>query len=183
MATLQATTINGDLQASNGKVYDSGSSFTPWYKLNHCDCHSLIDGRSDCLGTGYPYLHVRTPIPADNTTSGIGWMPAMLELVGYHTYSGEKFHNHKWVLNTRGDNNGFSATELSHQATSAGFSSSYNVYRSASTYGGLKRVVMVMPKVACCCTGFLWVRWSISSQYRNHHAWATQMFNSTNTGY
>ena len=28
MATLQATTINGDLSASNGKVFDSGSSFT-----------------------------------------------------------------------------------------------------------------------------------------------------------
>jgi hypothetical protein len=40
-----------------------------------------------------------------------------------------------------------------------------------------------VPKVACCCTGFLWIRWSISSQYRNDNAWATQHFNSTTVGY
>jgi hypothetical protein len=188
MANLQATTVNGNFTANSGKVFDSGSAFTPWYKLSHCDCSSDPTGNSDCLGTGHPYLHVRTPIPADNTHSGIGWIPMMFEVVGYHTYSGERFHNHKWVVNIRGDNNGFSATQLSNQnnVNDAGNSigwTGYNLYRSASSYGSKKRVVLVVPKVNCCCTGFLWVRWSVTQQYRNDHAWATQHFNSTTVGY
>lgn len=188
MANLQATTVNGNFTTDSGKVFDSGSSFTPWYKLNHCDCSSDPNGASDCLGTGHPYLHVRTPIPADNTHSGIGWLPMLFEVVGYHTYSGERFHNHKWVVNVRGDNNGFSATQLSNQnnvdnsGNSIGWTG-YNLYRSASTYNSKKRIVLVVPKVSCCCTGFLWVRWSVSAQYRNDHAWATQHFNSTTVGY
>jgi hypothetical protein len=79
-------------------------------------------------------------------------------------------------------NNGFTATQLSNQATALGWTG-YNLYRSASSYGSKKRVVLVVPKVACCCTGFLWIRWSISSQYRNDNAWATQHFNSTTVGY
>jgi hypothetical protein len=181
MAQLQGTTITGDFTInSGGKLVDSGSSWAPWYKMSHCDCHSGLDGKSDCLGTGYPWLHIRTPIPGDNTYSGIEWTPYMLEVVGYHTYSGERFHDHKWVINTT-DQNAFNANLISEAGATA--ISDYNVYRSASTYGGKKRVVVVVPKISCCCTGYLWIRYSTVTQYRADYPYATSMFNSTTVGY
>lgn len=176
MAVLQSTTINTGLTTTSF-AHDTGADISEWYKLNNCDCHSGLDGRSDCLGNGYPWLHIRTPWPAD-AAAGLGWNPYMIEVVGYHTYSGEKFHDWKGIVNTTGDGND---TFYSPTIRSNTGNSSAHFYRSVNTYGGFRRLVVVVEKISCCCTGFLWIRARQNSGFRANFPWATTMW-STQTG-
>lgn len=178
MATFNTdTTINGDFSSSTA-ILDGQSDMTEWYNLNHCVCPAP-DGTSDCLGTGRAYLHVRTPIPADNTAGGIGWGPYILEVLGYHTYSGERFHDFKAVVNTSGDNNSFYGSQI--RVNTGNAASEPYVYRSTNTYGGFRRMCFAVGKVSCCCTGNLWVRIWTNSGYRENFAWATTTGDNNST--
>lgn len=172
MATFNVdTTINGNFTSSTA-ILDGQSDMTEWTQLNHCVCPSS-DGTSDCLGNGRAYLHVRTPIPADNGASGIGWGPYILEVVGYHSYSGERWHDFKAIVNTSGyTDNSFYGSQIKVNTGNA--SSNPYVYRSSSTYGGYRRMCFAVGKISCCCTGNLWVRIWTNSGYRADYAWATE---------
>ena len=176
----QNTTINGNMLGSTA-ILDQQSDKTEWYQMNHCICPGdPAPAPSDCRGTGLAYLHVRTPIPAD-ASAGMGWNPYMLEVVGYHTYSGEKFHDFKAVVNTTGDgNNTFYGSYIRVNRGNAG--SSPYVYRSANTYGGVRRMCFAVGKVSCCCTGNLWIKIWTNAGYRADYAWGSWHSNS-NTAY
>lgn len=183
MATITSgSTINGLLRLNSGAVLRQGQSdTTEWFQLNHCDNHSLIDGRQDTQGNGYPWLHVRTPMPA-NASASIGWIPYMLEVTGYHGYpydSSHVTHHFKTVVNTTGDGNDTFYTDpamrVLHQNAASAAIGTPRVYRSTSTYGSYQRMCFAVPKISCCCTGKLWVRWWLKSAWRADYAWATQM--------
>jgi hypothetical protein len=179
MATLQTTTINGDLTGSTA-ILDQQSDMSEWYRLNHCICPAdPAPAPSDCRGTGLAFLHVRTPIPAENNR-GLGWNPYMIEVVGYHTYSGERFHDFAAIVNNNGYNNDFYGSQIKINRGNA--ASSPFVYRSASTYGGSRRLCFAVGKVSCCCTGYLWVRWNLLAGFRTDHPWGT-FHASSNTAY
>lgn len=171
MATLQQTTINTGLKTTSF-MRDTGSDISEWYKLSNCDCHSGVDGRSDCVGNGHPWLHVRTPWPADNTSIS-SWNPYIIEVVGFHSYSGEKFHDWKGVVNTDNNNNFYGANVRSNTGND-----SAHFYRSSNTYGGYRRLVVVVEKISCCCAGSLWIRARQNSGFRADYAWATKMWSS-----
>lgn len=177
MATFRSTELN-NLVAS-GAVLDSQSANSEWIKLSHCVCPAA-DGTSDCIGNGRAFLHVRTPIPADATIGNIGWNPYILEVVGYHTYSGERFHDFKAVVNTTGDgNNSWYGSQV--RVNSGNGNSQPFVYRSNSTYGGYRRLCFAVGKVSCCCTGYLWVKFWVQAGYRNHFPWATTTGDTNST--
>lgn len=174
MATLQTTTINTGLTVTDF-MRDTASDISEWHKLSQCDCHSGVDGRSDCLGNGYGWLHIRTPWPADNSAIS-SWNPYMIEVMGYHTYSGEKFHDWKGVVNTDASNNFYAANVRSNTGNDSAY-----FYRSSNTYGGYRRLVIVVEKVGYCGTGYVWIRCRKNSGFRADYAWATTMW-STQTG-
>lgn len=176
MANLVSSTFSGNLTGASF-VLDGQSDMSEWYKLSHCICDGSAN--SDCLGTGYAYLHVRTPIPT-KIADGMGWNPYILEVTGYHTYSGEYFHNFKAVVNTNGYNDDFYGSNVVINRGNA--ASSPYVYESASTYGGKKRLCFAVGKVSCCCTGYLWVRWWTNAGKRTDYSWGTFHANS-NTAY
>ncbi len=168
MANLQATTVNGNVSAT--ALLDSQADISEWQQIGHCVC----DGSSisDCLGTGHPWLHVRTPWPV-NSSAGMGWNPYMLEVVGYHSYSGECFHDWVAVVNTNGyTEDGFYGSNIRiNRSTTA---SDPYVYASANAYGGYKRMCFSMRKISCCCTGNFWVRVRQNGlAYRTQYPWAT----------
>jgi hypothetical protein len=168
MANLQATTVSGAISATS--IIDTQTDSSGWYKLGHCVC----DGSSisDCLGTGHPWLHVRTPWPI-NSSAGMGWNPYMLRVVGYHTYSGECFHDWTAIINTNGSTeDGFYGSNIRIDRSLT--DSSPYVYASTNTYGGYKRMCFSMRKLTCCCTGFFWVNVMQNGvSYRDQHPWAT----------
>jgi hypothetical protein len=177
MANLQATTVSGDVRGQSF-LLDGQADMSEWYQLNHCVCPSS-DGTSDCIGNGRAFLHVRTPIPAD-APAGLGWNPYILEVVGYHTYSGEYFHDFKAVVNTTGDgNDSFYGSNIKTNKGNSG--SNPYVYRSSSTYGGYRRLCFAVGKISCCCTGNLWVRWWTNSGYRSNYPWATETADTNST--
>lgn len=174
MANLVTTTVNGNVSATT--ILDTQSDTSEWYKLGHCVCDG--SAYSDCLGTGYNYLHVRTPWPI-NSSAGMGWNPYILEVVGYHTYSGERFHDWVAVVNTNGyTETGFygSYVRINRSLTT----SDPYVYASSNNYGGYQRMCFSMLKVSCCCTGFFWVRvrQNGAGGYRTQYPWATFHNNS-----
>ena len=176
MAILQSTTVSGTVKGQSF-LLDGQSDVSEWYQLNHCVCPAS-DGTSDCIGNGRAYLHVRTPIPAD-AAAGMGWNPYMLEVVGYHSYSGERFHDFKAIVNTTGDgNNTFGGSYI--RVNSGNAASNPYVYRSNNTYGGYRRMCFAVGKISCCCTGRLWVRWWTNSGYRTNYAWATDTADTNN---
>lgn len=175
MASLQSTTVNGLLTVTGNTVRSGNSNITPWTQLYHC---ADADSTAECNPTySCGWLHVRTPIPADNVA--MGWNPIILEVVGYHTYSGEYVEDFKALLNTNGYNNDWYGSQIkvndSYQTTPF-------VYRSTSTYGGYTRVCFAVQKIGCCCTGNLWVRWWNRSDLWQDYPWATTARNS-NTAY
>ena len=169
MASLVDTTVNGDLNINGNTYRTGGSNITPWQQLSHCVCPSS-DGTSDCIGNGRAYLHVRTPLPADNVV--MGWNPIILEVVGYHTYSGENVHDFKALLNTNGYDNSWYGSQIKTNSSLTG--SNPYVYRSTNTYGGYTRVCFAVNKISCCCTGNLWVRWWNNTSYFTDYPWATE---------
>ena len=169
MATLQSSSV-GTLRVT-GHLHDTQSNASEWIKLSHCVCPAP-DGTSDCIGNGRAYLHVRTPIPADATIGGIGWIPYMLEVTGYHTYSGERFHDFRAIANTTGDgNNNWYGSQVRVNRGNA--NSNPYVYRSSSTYGGYRRMCFAVGKVSCCCTGYLWIKFWYQRGYKANFPFAT----------
>jgi hypothetical protein len=168
MATLTNLTVNGNLTGAD-YVRDINSDISEWQKISHCICDG--SAYSDCLGTGYPYLHVRTPWSAEDF-GGMGWNPYMFEVVGYHTYSGEYWHDFRAIVNTTGDgNNSFYGSQVRVNRGNA--NSSPVVYRSTNTYGGHRRLCFSVGKMSCCCTGYFWARAWTNAGGRTSYPWAT----------
>ena len=155
MANLQTTTVNGLLTITGYVQQGGNSNLTGWVKLSHCY-------------DPYSRLHVRTPLPE----SAISSTASILEVVGYHSYSGEKVHDFKALCYGSG-------TIESLIGTNNGYNTNPYVYLSTNTYGGTKRVCFSVDKITCCCTGYLWVRWWNNSSYFNDYAWATMGANDT----
>ena len=165
MAILQNSTITGRLQIT-GKLKQINSDVSNWQFLSHC-----ADGTDTDPVYAGGRLHVRTPIRADNTH--LGWNPVIMEVRGYHTYSGDTTHNFMALLNSTGDSNN---TWYGDQIRSdSGYNSLPLVYQSTNTYGGYKRVCFSVTKVGCCCTGHIWIRfWNNTSTAPYDYAWATE---------
>jgi hypothetical protein len=174
MATLKDSYINSDALTINNICREAGSDVTRWYKLNHCQNATSTSICNPTYSCGY--LHVRTPIPADNVA--MGWYPIIMEVVGQHTYSGEYTHDWKALLNTNGYDNSWYGSQIRVNDSNH---SSMNVYRSASTYGSYTRVCFAIPKVGCCCTGALWVRFYNSTGWYDNYPWATAAYNNNST--
>lgn len=157
MASLQDSTVNGLLTITGNTVTYGNTNITPWQVLGHCA--GPYNGR----------LHVRTPLNAN----ALGWNPAILEVVGTHTYSGEVMEDFKAVINVNGYQGAPSGWYGSQIFSDNGNNTSPYVYISNSTYGGAYRVCFAVNAVGCCCAGTLWVRWRNVSSYWNDYAWAT----------
>jgi hypothetical protein len=152
------TTVSASVFQTSGVHFPSGESMTEWYNIYHC-----TNDTQDSAG----WIHIRTPIPAD-AAAGVGWVPYLLEVKGYHTYSGE--YSGRWgaIVNTTGDgNNSWYGSQIKYN------NSNYSpyVYRSSNTYGGYSRMCFSMSKNGCCCNGWLWVRVNINHQFRNSYPW------------
>jgi hypothetical protein len=167
MASLQGTSVSGEITGTSG-VYKPGGAQTPWYRIQHCADATSTSICNPTYSCGW--FHIRTPLPATNAASGIGWNPNILEVVGFHTYGGENYHDFKAITNNSGygDNTWYGSQIRSNQGNSAPI-----VYQSTNNYGGLKRVCIALPKSGCCCQGWVWVRWTNNSGYRADFAWAT----------
>lgn len=159
MASLTDTTVSGDLTV-NGWAYKSGPDLTPWKQMSHCPAATLSSqGR----------LHIRTPLPADN--AAMGWNPIILEVVGYHSYSGEFVEDFKALLNTNGYDNSWYGSQIAVNDSLA--NSQPYIYRSTNTYGSYKRVCFSVSQLYCCCTGNIWIRWWNGSTWFEDYAWAS----------
>jgi hypothetical protein len=168
LAQLQATSVNGTISASTG-VWPAGEDFTPWYRLYHC---ADAENSTECGSLRYScgWLHIRTPLPA-TAAAGLGWSPMMVEVKGFHTYSGETTHDFKAIVNSTGDGN--DSWYGSQVRVNIGSASTPFVYRSNGTYGGFRRTCIAVPKIGCCCVGWIWVRWGPNSGFRADFPWAT----------
>jgi len=174
MAQLQTTQVNGLLTVNGGMHRSGNSDMTEWFRIYHC-----VDATSTAICNptySCGWIHVRTPIPAD--VDGIGWNPIILEVKGFHTYSGESTHDFKALLNINGYNNAFFGSQI---FANNGVSSDPYVYRSSSTYGGRQRICFSMRKIGCCCVGWFWVRWWNRSDHRTSFPFATAAHNSQTT--
>ena len=178
MASLTNLTVNGNLIVTSD-FNEGQTDMTEWTKLGHCVCEGEAPTPSDCRGTGLPYLHVRTPIPADYSV--VGWIPMQLEVVGYHTYSGEKFHDFTAIMNVNGYDNGWYGSQIKINRGNA--ASEPFVYRSTNSYGGIRRVCFSVAKMNYCGTGFLWARWRTMSGYKGAYPWATYHTSDSTTPY
>ena len=173
MATLQTTSVSGNITGVNHFISQNGG-MTDWQKISHCANAQDTNECNPVYSCGY--IHIRTPLPADASATSIGWIPMCMEVVGYHTYSAERFHDFKAIINTTGDGNNtyYTPTIRSNRGNSVGGSIAAPVfYRSNSTYGGYRRTCLVLPKIGCCCTGYIWIRWNVNYGYRTDYAWAT----------
>lgn len=166
MASLQNLTVNGSITATSG-VYRAGGNQTPWYRIQHCADATSTSICNPTYSCGW--IHIRTPLPATNEASGIGWNPNIIEVVGFHSYDGNYTHDFKALVNNSGyaDNAWFGNQIRANQSNH----STMVVYQSSSAYGGYKRVCIALPKVGCCCQGWLWVRWWNNSGYRANYPW------------
>lgn len=180
MATLTNTTVtNGTVNVSS--IYSGSEGMTDWRNFYHCA--NSVD-TTECNPTySCGWIHVRTPIPATNAASGIGWNPCMIEVVGYHSYSGQFFSDWKAVVNNSGyaDDNFYGSQVRVNTGNTQG-SDGPVVYQSTNEYGGYKRVCFAMRKEGCCCNGWFWVRIRGGGGvgYRENYPWA-QIGASTNS--
>jgi hypothetical protein len=175
MASLQDTTFSGGLVTAN-KIYPYGSGMSEWHRIYHC---ANADSTSECNPTySCGWLHVRTPFPATNAASGIGWNPSILEVVGFHTYGGENTSDWMAITNNSGyaDNAWFGSQVRVNDGTHQDAANQPYIYQSANTYGSYQRVCFSIRKSGCCCVGHLWVRYRNrgGSNYRTDSAWATK---------
>ena len=160
MASLQATTVNGLLTITGNTVSTGNSNISPWQQLSHCPTQSAVANNR---------LHVRTPIPGN----ALNWNPFILEVHGYHSYSGEVVEDFKAVINCngyQGSPNGWYGSQI---FSSNGTNSQPYVYLSNSTFGGEHRVCFSTNMITCCCTGNIWARWMNGAGYWNSFAWST----------
>lgn len=162
MATLQNSIISGRLTVT-GQMRHNSTGISNWHVMSHC-----ANGTDTTPNYAGGRLHVRTPIRADN--SHMGWNPIIMEVRGYHTYSGDTTHNFMALLNTNGYNNSFYGDQI---RTDSGHSSLPLVYKSTSTYGGYHRVCFSVTKIGCCCTGHIWIRFWNNPTAAYDYAWAT----------
>lgn len=172
MATLSSTTVNGTLKAAS--IVNTAQDYTPWYRISHClnsDSSSICDPIWSC-----GYIHVRTPLPADYN-SGVTWTPSMLEVIGFHTYSGEYTHYFKAIVNVS-DTNTFAANVRINLGNT---DVAPRVYRSDSQYGGKNRVCFAMRKYPCCCVGWFWVRWRKNASFFDDYPWGLTAYTDTAT--
>lgn len=172
MAVLTSLSSSGVIQASS--IVNTAQDYTPWYRIYHCvdaDSTSICNPTYSC-----GYCHVRTPIPAD-VNSGVTNIPSMLEVIGFHTYSGEYTHYFKAVVNVN-ENNGFTANvrvNLGNEDVAP------RVYRSDNQYGGKNRVCFSMRKYGCCCVGWFWVRWRMNAGYYEDYPWGFSAYSDSTT--
>jgi hypothetical protein len=168
MANLQNTTIN-TAAISASRVIPYGSGMPEWVRISNCA--NGTDTTPNYAGT---WIHIRTPLPATNAASGIGWNPSLIEVVGFHSYSGEYTWDYKAVTNNSGyaDNNWYGSQVRVNDSNT----NDIVVYKSQSQYGGYERVCIAQRKVGCCCVGWFWIR--IRNQGRNYrytsHPYATE---------
>lgn len=166
MASLQDTTVNGLLTITGNTVLTGNSNVSPWQQLSHCPTqYSVANNR----------LHVRTPIPG----GALGWNPFILEVVGYHSYSGEVFEDFKAVLNINGGQGAPSGWYGSQIFSNNGTNTSPYVYLSNNTYGGEYRVCFSTNMISCCCTGNIWARWYNGASYWDSYPWATASYSDS----
>lgn len=158
MAVLSSLSVTGILRANS--ISNNGQQYTPWIRHHHC---ADAESTSICNPTySCGWMHVRTPLPADANVQNI---PSMVEVIGYHTYSGEYIQYFKGIVNTD-ENDSFQANvRVNCGNTTPRF------YRSDSTHGGKRRVCFAMPKVGCCCNGWFWVRWRMNESFWNDYPW------------
>jgi hypothetical protein len=167
VSTLQSITNTAGGLKSTGNVWPAGSNQTPWYRLYHC-----ADGTDTTPAYAGGWLHIRTPYPATNAASGIGWNPNIVEVVGFHTYSGEYTHDFKAIVNNSGySDNTWYGSQI--KVNKGNDSSTPVVYQSSSQYGGYQRVCIAVQKNGCCCVGWIWIRFWNNSGYWNSYPWAT----------
>jgi hypothetical protein len=166
MASLQPTTVNGVLTITGNTVLTGNSNISPWQQLSHCPTqYSVANNR----------FHVRTPIPG----SGLSWNPWILEVHGYHSYSGEVVEDFKAVVNVNGSQGSPSGWYGSQIFSNNGTNTAPYVYLSNSTYGGEHRVCFSVNMITCCCTGNIWVRWMNGASSWNSFAYATASSNDS----
>ena len=173
MASLQDSTVNGLLTITGNTVTYGNTNITPWTQLSHCADATSTSICNPVYSCGR--LHVRTPLNA----AALGWNPAILEVVGVHTYSGEVVEDWKAVINVNGYQGAPTGWYGSQVFSDNGTNSQPYVYISNSTYGGAYRVCFSTNKIGCCCAGTIYVRWRNVSSYWNDYAWATGAYSDS----
>lgn len=178
MADLKLSSISGTVSVSGG-IYPSVSDVTPWYRLYHC-----ADGTDTSPVWAGTWLHIRTPLPATNAASGSGWNPSIVEVMGFHTYSGDWTHDFKAIINSSGyaDNTWYGSQIRCNAGNDTATENLPFVYRSINQYGGYERVCIAVKKVGCCCVGWIWIRWWNNTNWFENYAWAT-VGRATNAAY
>ncbi len=171
MAVLSSLSANGTLTASS--IVNTAQDYTPWYRIYHCVDATDTSICNPVYSCGYS--HVRTPLPAD--TNGPTYIPTMLEVIGFHTYSGEYTHYFKSIINVDTSNNFQANTRINLGNEDV----APRVYRSDGTYGGKRRVCFAMRKYGCCCVGWFWVRWRMNAGYFDDYAWGHAAYNNSTT--
>lgn len=183
MANLQSTTFTGTGEVIASEVYVSGSGMTPWKTIFMCP-----GGASP--GNNGSWIHIRTPCPATNASSGSGWNPSIVEVKGYHSYYGTYTYDFQAVINSSGyaDNTWYSNIRVNRGNTGGTQNNPPTgtlpvVYRSTNTYNSYERVCIALPRAACCCNGWSWVRWWNNTGILDSVAWATSGTNSSANAY
>lgn len=172
MAIFQnGLTVDGELilqgGGGNGLLQMNGSDITPWRYFSHCEDATTT---TECNPLhSCQRLHIRTPIPL--STGAISYNPLILEVIGYHTYSGE--HTSSWaaLCDVRGSDGVFGSSMMWDHTAGTSYPSDPYIYASTNTYGGHKRLCFSVNKEGCCCTGYIWIRWRNYATYWDHYAW------------
>lgn len=180
MANLQATTFTGTGEVIASEVYVSGSGMTPWKTIFMCPGGT---------GNSAPWIHIRTPLPATNASSGSGWNPSIVEVKGYHSYFGTYTYDFQAVINSSGyaDNNWYGSQIKVNRGNTGGTQNPSGtaplIYKSTSTYNSYERVCIALPRSTCCCNGWSWVRWWNNTNILDTVAWATTGTSSSANAY
>ena len=167
MASLQGTTFVGTTEVLASEVYVSGSGMTPWKTIFMCPGGE---------GNNQAWIHIRTPLPATNASSGSGWNPSIVEVKGYHSYFASYSYDFQAVINSAGDGSNAwygSQIRINRGNTDGVIRPLPVVYKSTSTYSSYERVCIALPKVAGCYAGWSWIRWWNNTAILDTSAWAT----------
>jgi hypothetical protein len=175
MASFVSTTVTGNLTTTYG-IRRVDSDMSNWYQFFHC-----ADAPDVSPSYAAGWIHVRTPIPATVSGGLIANIPVVIEVSGYHTYSGEYTHNFKLIITVNsGDTmNAVVRGNLGNDNPST----QLRAYQSSSLYGGTKRLCFAMPKMGCCCNGWFWVRFRGYSSFANSFPFATTGGANLNSNY
>jgi hypothetical protein len=170
MASLQGTTFVGTTEVLASEVYVSGSGMTPWKTIFMCPGGE---------GNNQAWIHIRTPLPATNASSGSGWNPSIVEVKGYHSYSASYGYDFQAVINSAGDgSNAWYGSQIRINRGNTGGTQNPSgtlpvIYKSTSPYNSYERVCIALPRTTCCCNGWSWVRWWNNTGILDTVAWAT----------